>query len=232
MPLAVLRILPHRYFAAEHFDGIEDDSCLKEIEEQELQDPSTPIITNYEAVLVYRSREMALQLTGLPVLSDFGQIRLVEGQINQDWWMPDIYRAPEVLLCLPWAYPVDIWSIGVMTLEFLEGRNLFDPVNRVHNQYVLPLASAQYIGYLGPPPLDIIRKSPHFATYFDEQGNWISEPPISQTSFEEFVTKIPPGEEKGQFLRFMRKVLTWDQEARPTSNEVFLEEWLMRSSDM
>lgn len=51
----------------------------------------------------------------------------------------------------------------------MKGKNLFDPINRVDNKYVLPLALAQYIGYLGPPPLEMIRKSPLFATYFDEQ---------------------------------------------------------------
>lgn len=52
----------------------------------------------------------------------------------------------------------------------MEGKNLFDPIDHVNKQYVLPLALAQYIGYLGPPPLEMIRKSPLFATYFDEQG--------------------------------------------------------------
>lgn len=52
----------------------------------------------------------------------------------------------------------------------MEGKNLFDPTDHVNKQYVLPLALAQYIGHLGPPPLEMIRKSPLFATYFDEQG--------------------------------------------------------------
>ena len=39
---------------------------------------------------------------------------------NSDWWMPDLYRAPEVLLVLPWGYPVDMWSIGVMVRDELE----------------------------------------------------------------------------------------------------------------
>lgn len=58
------------------------------------------------------------------------------------------------------------------TLELLEGKSLFDPIDRVHNQYVLPLALAQYIGYLGPPPLDMIKRSPLFQTYFDEAGKF------------------------------------------------------------
>lgn len=55
-------------------------------------------------------------------------------------------------------------------LELLEGKNLFDPIDRENRQYVLPLALAQYISYLGPPPLSLIKQNPIFATYFDEQG--------------------------------------------------------------
>ncbi|QRD86671.1 protein kinase [Aspergillus flavus] len=184
--------IPQRPVAVAHTDissanivmDIEDDTILKDVEQQETEYPSTPITT---------------ELSGHPWLTDFGQMRVVEGRINQDWWMSDLYRAPEVLLQLPWGYPVDIWSIGVMTLELLEGKNLVDPVYRVHGQYVLPLALAQYIGYLGPPPLEIIQKSPLFQTYFNSKGNWISEPPIPKTSLEEFVTTIPPRKRRTSF---------------------------------
>ncbi|KAJ5515891.1 protein kinase domain-containing protein, partial [Penicillium freii] len=209
----------------------------------ESQNPSLPITSSiYGAmpIVVYKSRPTMLALSGHPILTDYGQMRLVEGCMNQDWWMSDLYRAPEVLLHLPWGFPADIWSIGIMTLELLEGKNLFDPIDHVHGQYVLPLALAQYIGYLSPPPLNIIQNSPLFSAYFDAQGkahpspqsapiltqtitgNWVSELPIPKTSLKDFVTTIPPGEEKDQFLRFIRKILTWDPEVRT------LDEWLMR----
>ncbi|KAE8353518.1 protein kinase [Aspergillus coremiiformis] len=204
---------------------IEDETSLKDIEEQESLDPSIPHIN--DGVPVYRSRSTMLQLSGVPMLTDFGQMRL-EQPGNRDWWMSDLYRAPEILLKLPWSFPVDVWSVGVMTLELMEGKNLFDPIDRADNQYVLPLALAQYVSYLGPPPLEMIKQSPLFSTYFDEQGNWVSEIPIPQTSLEEFVTTIPPGEEKDMFLRFIRKILTWDPEIRATSSEIIQDEWLMR----
>lgn len=252
----------------------EDDTNLRALEDQEKQTPSLPVISkiNGATSIIYASKPTMLELSGHPILTDFGQMRLVEGSVSGDWCMPDLYRAPEVMLQLPWGFPVDIWAIGVMvgggnrcsfhstnvlisfcaqTLELLEGKNLFDPIDRAHGHYVLPLALAQYIGYLGPPPLHIIRQSPIFTTYFDEQGkhrltfqfldarsglkvylsmagNWISEPPIPKTSLEDFVTIIPPGEEKDQFLRFVRKMLTWDPEARATSNDIIPDEWLMR----
>ncbi|KAL3444920.1 kinase-like domain-containing protein [Aspergillus insuetus] len=187
---------------------LRDDSSLEYIKEQESVDPSVPI-TGDSDTPVYPSRTPLLELSGIPMLTDFGQAR-------------------EVLLQLPWSYPVDPWSVGVMTLGLIEGKNLFDPIDRVHGQYVLPLALAQYIGYLGPPPLHMIQKSPPFSTYFDEQGNWISEPPIPKISLEDFVTTIPPGEEKDIFLKFIRNLLTWDPDTRALAHGIIPDEWLMR----
>lgn len=105
--------------------------------------------------------------------------------------MPDLYRAPEMLLGLPWSFPVDVWSIGVMvcyfsphlicqglindqTLELLEGRNLFDPIDRTNDQYVRPWALAQYIGYIGHPPQNMVQQSPINSLYFDRDGKSIT----------------------------------------------------------
>lgn len=89
----------------------DDEIIFKYIEDEELQDPSVPIMSNGD--IIYKSRTPMLELSGGPVLTDFGQMRLAE-PVNKDWWMSDLYRAPEVLLNLPWGYPVDIWSVGVM----------------------------------------------------------------------------------------------------------------------
>ncbi|OAX78886.1 hypothetical protein ACJ72_06801 [Emergomyces africanus] len=85
----------------------------------------------------------------------------------------------------------------------MEGKNLFDPIDFVHSH-------------------------PPFATHLEAEGSWISEPPVPKAFLEDFVTTIPLGEEKDQFLHFVRKRLTWDQETRATSNEIILDEWLTR----
>lgn len=89
----------------------EDDTDCREIEEQELEDPSHPLMVG--SYPVYPSRRMQIGLNGIPILTDFGQMRDAEPMSNE-WLMPDLYRAPEVLLGLPWSYPVDIWSLGAM----------------------------------------------------------------------------------------------------------------------
>ncbi|KAI9662922.1 MAG: hypothetical protein M1821_007969 [Bathelium mastoideum] len=206
----------------------EDETIFKDIEDQESRDPSVPILS--DRAPVYQSRSTMLELSGVPVLTDFGKMKVGE-QTDASWWMSDLYRAPEVLLKLPWSAHVDLWSVGIMTLELLEGRNLFDPIDRANSQYVLPLALAQYIGYLGLPPLEVIKQSPLFLTYFDSDGNWTSETPIPKTSLEDFVTTIPPGEEKELFLRFIRKMLTWDPKSREESADIVLDKWLMKPND-
>lgn len=96
---------------------ISPQNVLTEIVDEESQDPSTPVISN--GVPVYQSRSTMLELSGIPILTDFGQMRFAEPG-NCDWWMSDLYRAPEVFLGLPWGYPVDMWSIGVMVRDELE----------------------------------------------------------------------------------------------------------------
>ena len=49
---------------------------------------------------------------GLPILADFGEARLGDEEHSDDI-MPDIYRAPEVMLRSKWGYKVDIWSVAM-----------------------------------------------------------------------------------------------------------------------
>lgn len=53
---------------------------------------------------------------------------------------------------------------------------------------------------MGLPPLWMIQQSEHpiIANFFNEPGRWIADPPIGPTSFEDFVTVFPPGDEKTQ----------------------------------
>lgn len=90
------------------------------------------------------------------------------------------------------------------------------------------MALAQYIGYLGLPPLDMIQRSedPYVRSLFDAEGRWKGEVPIPETSLEDFVTVIPPGREKDQFLAFIRRMFTWEAETRFASAHLLHDEWL------
>ena len=63
---------------------------------------------------MYESRDLNNTTNpGRPVLTDFGEARLREGS-HTGLIQPTQYRAPEVLLGLPWDHKVDIWNVGAM----------------------------------------------------------------------------------------------------------------------
>lgn len=89
----------------------EDQSIFQNLEQTESEQPS--VLGSADGSTVYKTRFFTKEITGIPILTDFGQMR-IDDSVNDDWVMPDLYRAPEVLLGLPWSFPVDIWSLGVM----------------------------------------------------------------------------------------------------------------------
>lgn len=65
--------------------------------------------------IIYVSRPLPISL-GTPVLCDLGEARLGTDQQQGDI-MPDIYRAPEVILEMNWDYKVDIWNVGMVVRQ-------------------------------------------------------------------------------------------------------------------
>ena len=91
-----------------------DSSVLTEIEKHELNDPSPR--KEVDGSIVYFSRKMGTpKAFGAPVLCDFGSaVPLDDGLEHREDIQSDVYRAPEVILDIPWTYSVDIWNVGCM----------------------------------------------------------------------------------------------------------------------
>lgn len=65
---------------------------------------------------IYRSSRFPLS-DGLPLLSDFGEARFGDEEHTEDI-MPNVYRAPEVVLKANWDYTVDIWNVALVVSAF------------------------------------------------------------------------------------------------------------------
>lgn len=95
---------------------IEEESILKEFETAELSNPIPRKIDGDR--VIYESRGLKLpKKPGRPVLCDFGEARFGKKEYTDDI-QPYVYRAPEIILDIPWTYSVDIWNIGVMVSVF------------------------------------------------------------------------------------------------------------------
>jgi serine/threonine protein kinase len=53
---------------------------------------------------------------GMPTISDFGEAHFGDPPFCAEV-MPDLYRAPEVILGIPFDNKIDIWSLGLMVRD-------------------------------------------------------------------------------------------------------------------
>ena len=90
--------------------GVQDDSIFAKFERYEGDYPYPR--KELADRTIYLSRQVPFS-SGLPALSDLSEARFGESKHIDDI-MPDVYRAPEVVLGMSWGYSVDIWSLGMV----------------------------------------------------------------------------------------------------------------------
>ncbi|GAB1191299.1 hypothetical protein APSETT444_000471 [Aspergillus pseudonomiae] len=200
--------------------GIEDDSILAEMEEDEISNPCPR--KQLPDRTIYATRAMPLT-SGEPILADLGEARLAEGK-QTGLIMPSVYRAPEVLLGMDWDNKVDIWGLGQMAWTLFEQGHLFRNAS-LETETGKAQRIAEMISLLGPPPVEFLRRSKESLRLWDEKGNWKGSEKIPEQSLEGRESRLET-DSQALFLRFLRKTLRWVPEERPTAKELLLDEWL------
>lgn len=89
---------------------------------------------------------------------DFGS-SLRSGQIRFTYIQSRFYRAPEVILQLPYSHPIDVWSFGCILAELLTGEPLFAGADEVEQL-------ACFAEVLGSPPKSMADVSPRASKFF------------------------------------------------------------------
>ncbi|KAE8321284.1 hypothetical protein RU639_013166 [Aspergillus parasiticus] len=208
---------------------IADPSMLKNFERAELEYPSPRKIIDGSRT-IYTSRNFDKPKDGqygYPVLCDFGEARLGDTHNTGPFIQPHIYRAPEVTFEMPWGPPVDIWNVGALIWDLFEGQHLFNSLLDENGHYDPFKHMAQAYAFLGPPPEAFVSRSETAAQCFDTNGIWVADEyeRIPETSLESRETRLE-GEDKAQFLDFIRSMLTWMPEQRKTARELLNDSWL------
>ncbi|KAK3331707.1 kinase-like domain-containing protein [Cercophora scortea] len=202
--------------------GLNNNSLFKALEENEHANPVPRKVLPDRTI--YLSRLMKPKVGPL-LLSDFGEARLGPGPHIGDI-MPIMYRAPEILLHIPWSYPVDIWGVGLTTWDLLQGKTLFT-ARKEDGSFSDGVHLAELIGALGPPPADLLARSGERALeYWDEDGAWGNFVPIpAQQTLDAAESKL---QNKTKFLQFMQRTLAWDPAKRLTAKELLEDPWLLK----
>ncbi|RAH63641.1 kinase-like protein [Aspergillus piperis CBS 112811] len=253
LPSAVIAVVLHRLFLAldflhteckiAHTDikadnimfGIKDDSVFTDIEENESRRP-VPRKEGDERT-IYMSRELKVpREVGAPVLCDFGSAMIVNDEYQRVFIQPQIYRAPEVILGVPWTYSADIWNVGCMIgqkryksiWDLYEGGSLLTGQDPVDERYRSRAHLAEMINLLGSPPESLLAQGELRDKFFSSEGGAFLHPELltDQVPLDERETTLEGRAEREAFLHFMRKMLQWEPSKRSSARELAEDEWL------
>ncbi|TWU70510.1 hypothetical protein ED733_000831 [Metarhizium rileyi] len=136
------------------------------------------------------------------------------------------YRAPEVILNAGYTYSADIWNLGVMLWDLLEGKRLFNPKNLHTSEYDDMLHLAQITALLGPAPEHMLAAGQRSSMFYKPDGT-LHDPGLvpKDFSFESAIKELT-GEEKSGFIEFAKRMIKWNPSERSTAKELLEDPWL------
>ncbi|CAG9461009.1 unnamed protein product [Pedinophyceae sp. YPF-701] len=133
------------------------------------------------------------------------------------------YRAPEVVLGLPYDYKIDVWSLGCILAELSTGHVLFSNDS-------LATMLARIEGILGPLPQHMLDKGRFTHRFYTRSGQLYDR----DEEAEQFIVlrskrsslrhRVPEADEG--FLSFLSALLEVDPAKRPNAREALQHPWL------
>ena len=98
-------------------------------------------------------------------LCDFGSAMFSGDNTITPYLVSRFYRAPEVILGLPYDHPMDMWSIGCVIYELFTGHILFQ--GRTNNDMLKAMMDVK-----GPFSKKMLKKAEFAFKHFDVAGTW------------------------------------------------------------
>eukprot|EP00268_Persea_americana_P010321 TRINITY_DN141_c0_g1_i1.p1 TRINITY_DN141_c0_g1~~TRINITY_DN141_c0_g1_i1.p1 ORF type:complete len:1151 (+),score=273.84 TRINITY_DN141_c0_g1_i1:170-3622(+) len=120
-------------------------------------------------------------------LCDFGNAMLTGRNDITPYLVSRFYRAPEIILGLPYDHPLDIWSVGCCLYELYSGKVLFPgPTNNDMLRLHMELK--------GPFPKKMLKKGAFAAQHFDQDFNFhaTEEDPVTKKTVKRLILNIKP----------------------------------------
>lgn len=135
------------------------------------------------------------------------------------------YRAPEILLGIPYTPSIDMWSLGCILAELFYGYPLFPGESEKEQmQYTMEV--------LGLPPAHLLERSTRKKLFFEENGE-VKLPANSRGRVHKPGTKTLEQAVRCQdrlFLDFIGRCLDWDPATRLRPEEALQHAWVLETA--
>ena len=133
------------------------------------------------------------------------------------------YRAPEIILGIPYTQAIDMWSMGCILIELLTGYPIF-PGESEQEQLALIME------VLDVPPDEVLEQSTRKRLFFEEEDN---EPILVANSRGK--VRVPGTRplqsvlctNSASFLDFIERCLDWNPETRINPVEALMHDWII-----
>ncbi|XP_010554665.1 PREDICTED: dual specificity tyrosine-phosphorylation-regulated kinase 2-like isoform X2 [Tarenaya hassleriana] len=136
------------------------------------------------------------------------------------------YRAPEVILGLPYDEKIDLWSLGCILAELCSGEVLFP------NEDVATIL-ARMVGILGPIDVEMLEKGQDTYKYFTREYDLYhvneESDDIEYIIPEELALEDRLQDSDTLFVDFLRKLLEINPLRRPSASHALTHPWLSLS---
>lgn len=126
------------------------------------------------------------------------------------------YRAPEVILGIPYGTGIDIWSAACILVELYIGYPLFP------GESELDLLS-KIVEVVGTPPPGIVSQCKRKKTFFDEEKK-LKNKPFTSRSLVEII-----GTQDLSFIDFIKDCLVWDSKLRLSATSALNHPWMLKT---
>jgi dual specificity tyrosine-phosphorylation-regulated kinase 2/3/4 len=153
-------------------------------------------------------------------LIDFGSSCFLSERLHT-YIQSRFYRAPEIMLGIPYTCAIDIWSLGCILIELYTGQPLWP--GECENDQLLHI-----ISYLGMPPSALLDVSTRKSLFFEngklKKKNLNDGKEISPFMYrlDDVVKSIDK-----DFLEFIEKCFEWDPEKRIRPGEALAHPWIV-----
>ncbi|OHT10752.1 CMGC family protein kinase [Tritrichomonas foetus] len=147
---------------------------------------------------------------------DFGS-GCFDGYQLYEYIQSRFYRAPEVMLGLPYGAPMDVWSTALVIVELLIGRPLWPGDDELEQLWMISEV-------LGAPPVDLVNQGKRKDEFFEENGE-LKQDKIKRTPNSMTLQSILQTNDTS-LVDFLMKCLTWDTNDRITAKQALNHPWI------